>query len=103
VAHLATIRELFEEAGVLGRDVGVGGHLAAPDPRSLPAATLADLASTLIYDRTDLLVPLTLGDTTDLSRRFDTRFFAAALPDDVEPSFEETRWSPTRGSRPPMR
>ena len=111
-AHIAAIRELFEEAGVLLADVGGaapdailgGGALdailggAARDidlaavrtamlrgETDLPAlATLLDLRL-----RTDLLVPLSRWVTpSDFRRRFDARFFAAQLPAGVEPTFE---------------
>ena len=111
-AHIAAIRELFEEAGVLLADVGgaapdailgggaldaiLGGGALAIDlaaartamlrgETDLPAlATLLDLRL-----RTDLLVPLSRWVTpSDFRRRFDARFFAAQLPAGVEPTFE---------------
>ena len=112
-AHIAAIRELFEEAGVLLADVGgavpdailgdgalgidlVGG--AAPDIDLAAARTamlrgetdLPALATRLdLRLRTDLLVPLSRWVTpSDFRRRFDARFFAAQLPAGVEPTFE---------------
>ena len=83
-AHIAAIREAFEEIGVLLADHAPGADLAAArarllgDPGSLPAiAKSLDLRL-----RTDLLVPLSRWVTpTSMSRRFDTRFFAASFPE----------------------
>jgi len=91
-AHLAATRELFEEAGVLLADTSASTDAVAAGRSALLAgrATLADIASDLdLRLRTDLLVPLSRWVTPPiLPRRFDTRFFAAVLPEDVEPSFE---------------
>ena len=111
-AHIAAIRELFEEAGVLLADVGgaasdpiLGG--VAPDPILGGGALGIDLAAARtamlrgetdlpalatrldLRLRTDLLVPLSRWVTpSDFRRRFDARFFAAQMPAGVEPTFE---------------
>ena len=93
-AHIAAIRELFEEAGVLLADVGGAARdidLAAARTAMLRGETdLPALATRLdLRLRTDLLVPLSRWVTpSDFRRRFDARFFAAQLPAGVEPTFE---------------
>ncbi len=91
-AYLAALRELFEEAGVLLADTAAPGVRIREARSALLRGdlTLPGLAEALdLTLRTDLLVPLSRWVTPVPSpRRFDTRFFAAALPDGVEPSFE---------------
>ena len=95
-AHVAAIRELFEEAGVLladvrgpepGRDARIG---AARSALVRGETTLAELADDLdLRLRTDLLVPLSRWVTPpSMPRRFDARFFAAILPSRSEATFE---------------
>ena len=88
-AYVAAIREAFEEAGVLfavapaGADLDRARARLLQDPGAFP-----DLADALdLRLRTDLLVPLSRWVTPPgLSRRFDTRFFAAMLPAGAEPT-----------------
>jgi glyoxylase-like metal-dependent hydrolase (beta-lactamase superfamily II)/8-oxo-dGTP pyrophosphatase MutT (NUDIX family) len=82
--HVAAIRELWEESGILLADSN-----AAPDALAAARATLVDgsaefgaLAEQLdLALRTDLLQPLSRWVTPPgYPRRFDARFFVAVLP-----------------------
>ena len=86
----AAVRETFEESGVLlaGTPDGLAAALADPsweaDRMALTAGTLTLpglLAKHGLAVRADLLVPWTRWITPEAEpRRFDTWFFAAALP-----------------------
>ena len=82
-AHVAAIREAFEEVGVLlaghapGVDLVAARSRLLADPGAFPA--MADALDLRL--RTDLLVPLSRWVTPlSMPRRFDARFFAAAFP-----------------------
>jgi len=95
-AHVAAIRELFEEAGVLLADTGgsvPGGEARIASARSALVrgeATLVEVADDLdLRLRTDRLVPLSRWVTPpSMPRRFDARFFAAMLPPGAAATFE---------------
>lgn len=101
-AHVAAVRELFEETGVLLADMGgqsddADGRAAVPPALSLARSALVGGETTFraiaaeldLRLRTDLLVPLSRWVTPPiLPRRFDARFFAAQLPRGARVSFE---------------
>lgn len=105
--YVAALRELFEEAGVLLADPQPSGASLDAARRSLLRGEigLVDLADELdVRLRTDLLAPIAHWTTPPvMPRRFDTRFFAAELPEGAEPSFEVDeviahRWLTARGA-----
>ena len=105
--YVATLRELFEEAGVLLAEPLLDGDSARSAREGLLAgrSTMADVAEELdLRLRTDLLVPIGHWTTPPImARRFDTRFFVAELPDGVEPTFETDeivghRWETPRAA-----
>jgi glyoxylase-like metal-dependent hydrolase (beta-lactamase superfamily II)/8-oxo-dGTP pyrophosphatase MutT (NUDIX family) len=83
--HIAAIRELWEECGVLLADTSATFDAVAAARAALldGSASFAALAAELdLVLRTDLLVPLSRWVTPPgYPRRFDARFFAAVLPD----------------------
>lgn len=107
-AHVAAVRELFEEAGVLLADLGSPGKGNAPTRHvardDVPQRLLGEARSAVVGGeasfgaiagdlglrlRTDLLVPLSRWVTPPvLPRRFDARFFAAELPAGARVTFE---------------
>ena len=83
-AHIAAIREAFEEVGVLLADHAPVADLEGPRARLLrDPGTFPAIAESLdLRLRTDLLVPLSRWVTpASMPRRFDARFFAAAFPE----------------------
>ena len=86
-AHVAAIRELWEESGILLADTPAARDAvdAARAKLVAGAAEFTELAAALdLRLRTDLLVPLSRWVTPPgYPRRFDARFVAAVLPADA--------------------
>ena len=84
-AHIAAVRELWEESGILLADCAAPAREldAARSALVAGSATFGDLAEALdLRLRTDLLAPLSRWVTPPgYPRRFDAHFFAAVLPD----------------------
>jgi len=83
-AHIAAIREAFEEVGVLLADHALDADLVAGRSRLLadPGAFPAFADELDLRLRTDRLAPLSRWVTPrSMPRRFDARFFAAAFPE----------------------
>ncbi len=86
-AYVAAIREAFEEVGVLLADHDPAADLVAARAHLLAEPdAFGDIAQALdLRLWTDRLVPLSRWVTpSSMPRRFDARFFAAALPSDAE-------------------
>lgn len=90
--YVAAIREVFEEAGVLfadwsgpQRQAALSLHLAGvPFPRIVQHAGVGLKASALLpWSRW-----VTPRDSLNMRRRFDARFFVAAVPSDQQPSHD---------------
>ncbi len=105
--YVAALRELFEEAGILLAEPLLDDATARSARHALlkGRSTMADLAETLdLRLRTDLLAPIGHWTTPPImARRFDTRFFAAELPDGAEATFETdeivgSRWDTPRAA-----
>ncbi len=83
-AHIAAIREAFEEVGVLLADHRADADLVSARARLLadPGAFPAIAEALELQLRTDRLFPLSRWVTPRwMPRRFDARFFAAAFPE----------------------
>lgn len=107
--HVAAVRELFEEAGVLLGERGPGGDgVAAASLRTElldGRLTFADVAERLdLHLRPDRLVPIARWVTpVAYPRRFDARFFAAELPAGGTATFvgdevADHRWTTARAA-----
>ena len=100
---VAAVRELFEEAGVLLARDAAGAPVALGDERwgayraalSAPTMALADVAAReRIRLALDTLVPFAHWITPEEeTKRFDVRFFMAALPSGQEPSHDRGEMS----------
>ena len=93
--HIAAIRELFEEAGVLLAEAREGGLSSRSVSQARTALVGGDARfAQIVLDldlrlRTDLLTPLSRWVTPPiLPRRFDARFFVAELPTGARVTFE---------------
>src|SRR4051812_30841012 len=100
--HLAAIRELVEEAGILLSDGSVAaGTIEAGRERLLAGVGLAEAFGGSVRFATDRLVPIGRWTTPPfMARRFATWFFVADLPDDLVPTFHAAEVVSHRWVRP---
>jgi 8-oxo-dGTP pyrophosphatase MutT (NUDIX family) len=108
--HVAAVRELFEEAGVLLADIepaapDAAGHALLRADLLAGRRTFADVAERLdLRLRPDRLVPIARWVTpAAYPRRFDAHFFAAELPSGATATFvgDEVaghRWTTARAA-----
>lgn len=99
---VAAVRETFEEAGVLLASAAAGADLAATRTRLHDGASFAKLAHEidLMIDST-ALTPYARWITPKMeSRRFDTRFYVAVLPDGQSASHDGTETTSATWLRP---
>ena len=99
---VAAVRETFEEAGVLLANTAVGVDLAATRRRLHDGASFLELASDIDMKIDSLaLTPYSRWITPKMeTRRFDTRFYIAVLPEGQSASHDGTETTSATWLRP---
>ena len=99
---IAAVRETFEEAGVLLANVAEGVDLSATRERLHGGASFSELASDIDMRIDSMaLTPYARWITPKMeSRRFDTRFYIAVLPEDQSASHDGTETTSATWLRP---
>lgn len=99
---VAAVRETFEEAGVLLADSKVASDLADARERLHGGASFSELASDLeMRINAGALTPYARWVTPEFeSKRFDTRFYIAVLPEGQEASHDGTETTSAIWLRP---
>ena len=99
---VAAVRETFEEAGVLLASTASGADLVAARERLHGGASFSALATDLdMKIQSMALTPYARWITPKMeSRRFDTRFYVAVLPEDQTASHDGTETTSATWLRP---
>ncbi|MBW1762867.1 MAG: NUDIX domain-containing protein [Deltaproteobacteria bacterium] len=99
---VAAVRETFEEAGVLLADAAAGVDLSATRERLHGGASFSELASEIdMKIDSRALTPYARWITPKMeSRRFDTRFYVAVVPEDQTASHDGTETTSATWLRP---
>ncbi len=99
---VAAVRETFEEAGVLLASTAAGVDLAAIREQLLGGASFLELAATIdMQIDSTALTPYARWVTPKMeSRRFDTRFYIAVLPEGQTASHDGTETTSAVWLRP---
>jgi 8-oxo-dGTP pyrophosphatase MutT (NUDIX family) len=99
---VAAVRETFEEAGVLLASTATGVDLAAARARLHGGASFSELANDIdMRIDSTALAPYARWITPKMeSRRFDTRFYIAALPEGQSASHDGTETTSATWLRP---